>query len=355
MKILVVGSWHSNIYEEAVYNALNKLSHDVYKFSWREYFNNFQYDDISLLAKFSYEFRDKFSIGNIINKINNELLKKIKDIMPEVVFIYRGTHIKKETLLRIKQINENVLIVGYNNDDPFSNKAFKPLWRHFKKCIPYYDINFVYRHGNIDEYKAVGAKNVYLLRAYYIKEKNYRIGLDEKDRKKYESDVVLIAHYESDGREKYLEEILEKGFRLKLFGSGWNNVIRKSRTLFPFYPVFVVRGDEYNKALSGTKIALCFLSKLNRDTYTRRCFEIPATKTLMLSEYTDDLNSMFREGIEAEYFRNKEEMIEKIRYYLSNDDKREEIAQNGYNRVVEDGHDVVSRMKYAMDIIASFQ
>ena len=110
MKILVVGSWQFNIYEETVYNALNKLSHDVYKFSWRQYFNNFQYDDISPLAKFSYEFRDKFSIGNIINKINNELLKKVKDIMPEVVFIYRGTHIKKETLLRIKHINENILI-----------------------------------------------------------------------------------------------------------------------------------------------------------------------------------------------------------------------------------------------------
>jgi len=355
MKILVVGSWQFNIYEETVYNALNKLSHDVYKFSWRQYFNNFQYDDISLLAKFSYQFRDKFSVGNIINKINNELLKKIKDIMPEVVFIYRGTHIKKETLLRTKQIDKDMLIIGYGVDDPFSKKAFKPLWRHFKKCIPYYDINFVKRYCNFKEYRSAGARNIYLLRTYYIKEKNYRVELDEKDRKKYESDVVLIAHYESDGREKYLEEILKKGFRLKLFGTGWNNVIRKSSTLFPFYPVRAVRGDEYNKALSGTKIALCFLSKLNRDTCTRRCFEIPATKTFMLSEYTDDLNSLFKEGIEAEYFRNKQEMIEKIGYYLSNDDKRKGIAQNGYNRVVQDGHDIVSRMKYAIDIIASFQ
>lgn len=351
----MVGDWHSDIHEEACFNALRKLGQEVYKFRWCEYFNNFQYNDMPLLAKFNYKFQNKFIIGWIITNINIDLLNKVKTIKPDIVFIYRGTHIKKETLIRIKQINKNILIVGYNNDDPFSKKAFKPLWRHYRKCIPYYDINFVYRHHNIEEYKTAGAKNVYLLRSFYIKEKNYRVELDEKDRKKYESDVVLIAHYESDGREKYLEEILKKGFRLRLFGPGWNNIIRKSRTLSPFYPIFAVRGDEYNKALSGTKIALCFLSELNRDTYSRRCFEIPATKTFMLSEYTDDLNSMFKEGVEAEYFRNKQEMIEKIRYYLSRDDKRKGIAQNGYNRVVKDGHDVVSRMKYIIDIMVSFQ
>lgn len=63
----------------------------------------------------------------------------------------------------------------------------------------------------------------------------------------------------------------------------------------------------------------------------------------MLSQCTDDLDSMFKEGIEAEYFRDKEEMMDKIRYYLKHDDKREKIAKAGYERLLRDGHEVTDR------------
>jgi spore maturation protein CgeB len=162
---------------------------------------------------------------------------------------------------------------------------------------------------------------------------------------------VFVGHHEPDGREKYLEEVARNGIKLHLFGSEWDRVVKKSKYLRKNYPVRLAWDDEYNKALCGAKIALSFLSKLNRDTYTRRCFEIPATKTFMLSQYSKDLASMFKEGVEAEYFRDKDELIDKIGYYLNHSDKREEIALNGYNRVVNDGHDVISRMRYALKVI----
>ena len=103
-------------------------------------------------------------------------------------------------------------------------------------------------------------------------------------------------------------------------------------------------GEEYNKALCGAKVALCFLSKLNRDTYTRRCFEIPATATLMLSEYTEDLAGLFRASEQADFFRSKDEMVEKLKRYLTDDALRTRVAHAGRECVVESGHDVVSRM-----------
>ena len=89
---------------------------------------------------------------------------------------------------------------------------------------------------------------------------------------------------------------------------------------------------------------MCFFSKLNRDTYTRRCFEIPATGTLLLSEYSDDMTTIYRAGKEADYFSSKEELIEKIKLYVENDSFRRQVAACGNRRVVEDGHDIVSRM-----------
>ncbi|MBC8551754.1 MAG: glycosyltransferase family 1 protein, partial [Candidatus Brocadiales bacterium] len=74
-------------------------------------------------------------------------------------------------------------------------------------------------------------------------------------------------------------------------------------------------------------------------------FEIPATRTMMLSEYSDDLAVLFTEGKEAEFFRNKEELSDKLTHYIKNNEMRRTVAAAGYNRVVNDGHDIVSRMK----------
>jgi spore maturation protein CgeB len=104
-------------------------------------------------------------------------------------------------------------------------------------------------------------------------------------------------------------------------------------------------------AISGAKIALCFLSKLNEDTYTTRNFQIPAMRTFMLSEYTPDLASLFEEGKEAEFFRSQDELLDKIRYYLQHDSEREEIAHNGHKRLLADGHDVVSRARQVVAVV----
>jgi spore maturation protein CgeB len=113
----------------------------------------------------------------------------------------------------------------------------------------------------------------------------------------------------------------------------------------------MVWGANYNRALCGAKVALCFLSKLNRDTYTRRCFEIPATKTLMLSEYSDDLALLYLEGVEVDYFRNKNELIQKIKQYVDSAADRSRVAQGGFDKVHSAGHDIDSRIKIMLDRI----
>lgn len=107
--------------------------------------------------------------------------------------------------------------------------------------------------------------------------------------------------------------------------------------------------------MNGAKIALCFLSRLNRDTYTRRCFEIPATVTMLLSEYSSDLATLYQEGVEADFFRSKEELIQKLDFYIGNDQIRKSVAEAGYRSVMKDGHDVVSRMKQVLSWISQYR
>jgi len=117
----------------------------------------------------------------------------------------------------------------------------------------------------------------------------------------------------------------------------------------------MVWGADYNRALCGAKIALCFFSKLNRDTYTRRCFEIPATKTLMLSEYSDDVATLYQEGAEADFFKSRDEMMEKIKIYVGDEFARLHVAEGGHHKVLSAGHDVDSRMRTMLGWIAEIR
>lgn len=348
MKILIVGDWHSELHEEAVFNAFKALGHEVLKFAWHYYFKPNNRVDV-----FNKKFQNRFIIGPIVRKLNQDLISTVARRAPDMVFVYRGTHITANTLKKIKQQNLDVTLVGYNNDDPFSKGHHYSLWRHFLKAVPAYDLMLAYRHHNLDDFLKIGAKRVELLRSWYFPERNHPVKLSAEDKAKYECEVVFIGHYEADYRKQYLEELVRQGFRLRLFGPEWGSKLSDSPELKTMLPVHSLPGKEYNKALCGAKIALCFFSKLNRDTYTRRCFEIPATGTLMISEYSDDLASLYVEGEEIDFFRSKEELIQKLKLYLGDEKLRQTVAANGYRRVMSDGHDVVSRMKQVLEWVAS--
>ncbi|MFZ5503486.1 MAG: CgeB family protein [Pseudomonadota bacterium] len=348
MRILIAGDWHSELHEEGVSRAFRKLGHETIEFPWHRYFQPVS-DSLweRLVMRPFKKAQNKYLAGPLIARLNRELLDAVRKHRPDMVFVYRGTHVLARTLRAIKRVHQAVVLIGYNNDDPFSPHYPRWLWRHFLAGLPAYDLMLAYRWHNVDDFRRAGAREVRLLRSWFIPERNHPVQLSALEQQQFGCDVVFIGHYEDDGRVAYLEEVVRQGWSLKLYGPGydWDPVIRESPVLRGLVPVKLVWGEEYNKALCGAKIALCFLSKLNRDTYTRRCFEIPATATLMLAEYTDDLASLFRPDEEAVFFHSMDEMIEKLKQYLSDDSLRTRVGQAGRSCVESQGHDVVSRME----------
>lgn len=352
MKIIVVGDWRSQVHEEYVERALAKLGHKVERFAWHSYFTHSDDSAWAPLGKLNGKFQNKYLVGSKFNAVNHELLVCAIQLQPDVLFIYRGTHITAATLRAIKRACPRTILVGYNNDDPFSPRQPRWVWRHFVRAIPEYDLMLAYRSHNIDDFRDAGAKRVKLLRSWFVPEVNHPVMLSPEDRGRFECDVVFVGHNEPDGRLEVLEEIARHGFNLKIFGpykgfgkNGWYPAVANSRFLCKLAPINLVWGEDYNKALCGAKIALCFLSKYNRDTYTRRCFEIPAARTVLFSEYSDDLATLYKEGRDVEFFRSKREAVEKLQRYVHDDSLRQLVAEAGFQRAWEDGHDVVSRMR----------
>jgi spore maturation protein CgeB len=342
MKILIAGDFHSDIHEKSFYNAFIKLGHEVRCFEWHTYFKDYhlyrsQKTNQHILNSIYYRLQNKFLVGPAIKAINLDFSTYCDEFQPDLVFIYRGTHIFPETIKKIK--SKSCLVFGYNNDDPFNKNYPHYLWRYFLGGLALYNHIFAYRNSNIDEYRRLSA-NVSLLRSSYIKERNFP--LDRPSPRRWSTDVAFIGHFENDGREEYIKIIIEQGILFKLYGTDWQHSKYAdffTKKLGGIKPGF----KEYNALLNSTKIALVFLSKKNHDTYTRRCFEIPATKTFMLSQYSDDLAALFKENAEVVFFRDKSEMIEKIQYYLQHDEERERIALAGYERLLRDGHEVTDR------------
>lgn len=289
--------------------------------------------------------------------MNQELIAASRSCNPDVVLVWRGVHVLPESLRALRRESDPFL-VSYNNDDPFGPLYrtgplhLRRLWRIFNRAIPEYDLHFVYREVTREDFINAGARDVEVLLPYFIPELDRPITLSETDKKFYGSDVVFVGHFENDGRIEYLRTLVEAGVDVKLFGTGWN-----AENLGPlaahFGRIVALREGDYQKALCASKSALCFLSRLNRDEYTRRCFEIPACGALLLSERTDALLRLFQEGVEALYFSSPEELLERVREVLTAPDRRQAIAAAGFERVRRDGHSVTDRMREMLAAVES--
>jgi len=345
MKIVIAGAWQWPWYEGACAGALVDMGHVVIPFAWNQVFTR------PVLGKSEREPRSWFldmqrrvTVGPAISRLNHALVSLVTRSQPDVLLLYRAPLVLGRSLTRIRQQAPQTVIAQYCNDDPFSPHANPLTWRHLRRAIPFCDMHFVFREANLAAFRAAGARRVHLLRAYYVPSLHFPLTVNERVTS-WESQVLFAGHYEDDWRIACLERLLQEGVPVSLRGGGWQaarpSQVAALQGLLPTEPAI---GADYRQAVCGAKIALGFLSSLNRDTYTSRNFEVPAMGTMMLSQYTDDLNRLFDEGVDVEFFRSPEELLRKARHYLGHEDERETLARAGRARVERDGHDVGSRM-----------
>lgn len=335
-KVLLVGDDSYDMYVKAFYHSFQELGYR----NTRLFATNRYLQAKSKIGEIVIKAENKFAFGKDIYHLNKQLLQYVKEMKPDFVFFYSARLVYADTIKGIKE-QGNIIFI-YNNDDPFAEYYPKYFWCQFKKSLQYADVGFAYRKKNIKEYYNYGCREVEMLRAYYIKNRNYYI--PDVTTNNVPS-VIFLGHNENDERQEYIRKLLDEKIEVGITERTWEN--------FEVDNPYLVRLENshkrYNEIMNGTKIAIVFLSKINNDTYTRRCFEIPVTKTLMVSIYTDDIASMFKEDEEVVFFRNEKEFVDKIKYYLVHDEERKKIAEAGYQRLMQDGHEVEDRVKYVLD------
>jgi spore maturation protein CgeB len=155
----------------------------------------------------------------------------------------------------------------------------------------------------------------------------------------FKYDVVFVGHYENDIRLECLKHLHIKGLKIGLFGpiekvhSGWKSALIDTELEYLLKDLRYLNLEEYYNILRQSKVALCFFSKRNNDVYTRRSFEIPASGTIMLSEYSDEISKIFLPDLDSFYFKDLESFKNQVDIIFSNEFDLNKIENNIINKL----------------------
>jgi spore maturation protein CgeB len=276
-------------------------------------------------------------VGPGIVTLNRRLLQLAARHRPAVVWIDKGVFIYAGTLRRLRALG--CVLVHYNTDDILCRRH--PFFI-LRRTIPLYDLHFTTNRANVEDLKRLGARAVAPSSLRYDQRHFSPRRFEAGDLAPYRSDTVFVGHWEPATEDAVLQ-IVAAGIDLRVWGENWRRAQAKDR----LGEAVMHRSlwlDDYVKALLASKIALGFLSKWNRNTAACRSFEIPAVGGFLLAERTDEHLESYREGVEAEFFGDHKEMLDKLRYYLEHETERRDIARRGHERCLASGYSYGAQM-----------
>jgi spore maturation protein CgeB len=320
LKILFLGDSGGNARKRG--HALKRLGHDV-----------------MLMDPYSL-FPVKNFVGRLIYYggaplIETYLKKKIKPIIRnfnfDVTYVDNGELVGRRIINVLKNVSP--LIINYNNDDPFGTRD-KKKWRLYLEAVPNYDLLAVVRQVNVNEAYALRARKVIQV-FMAVDELDGPREITPQDRARLSHDVLFIGTWMPE-RGPFLQKLLKAGLPLAIYGNDWQKA--------PEWPILqsvwqgpAIYGDEYIKALQLAKVSLGLLSKGNRDSHTTRTFEIPYCGGLLCAERTWEHLQLYQEDVEAVFWGEVNECIDKCKLLLSNNKLRADIAEKGRLRCLRNG------------------
>lgn len=285
-----------------------------------------------------FDFRDFFlPNSNIILKIFNRILKfffyKIinrnflkvskKDNF-DFILILKGLELELDTIKQLKA-NGNFL-VNWSPDHYYNSLNSS---KNLRSSLFLYNLIISPRTHIFDFYRNKGVKNLLHIDWYLNTNLQYPYYLNSSDLE-YQCEISFIGNW-SKKRENYLLSL--KKYDVRIWGGGWKKASNEFKKKFIVNnPVFF---PNMSRIVNTSKINLNFLTDENIDTSNFRNYELLASKSFQLTEYSDFLSQQFINDYHLSFFKSESDLISKIDYYLKNDQEREKIRDQGYKYSIE--------------------
>jgi len=270
--------------------------------------------------------------------MNAEIVHIAKIFQPELLVVFKGTHVLPQTLKTLKGLGVYLTLF-------YPDVSFLCHGPHIPRCMPLYDWIFTTKSfGITDLRKSLGISKVECLLHGFDPDIHRPFSVGGKSLAFWESDASFIGTW-SPKKERFLAEVAKRlpSIKLRVWGYLWEKSIQD--VLRPAIQGAQILGDVYPLAIQCSKVNIALLSEArlgasSGDQVTSRTFHIPASGGFMLHERTDEFLELFREGEDAACFDSPDELVQKIEYYLDHEEERERIRLAGHRRcIAEHSHD----------------
>jgi len=135
-------------------------------------------------------------------------------------------------------------------------------------------------------------------------------------------DVAFLGQVDSyrDKRKEFIEYLMEQNI------SGYIATLNRDNQ---------VSHIKYAEILGRAKIGINFSYSVDRHQLKGRVYDTLHSGALLLETKNSQTSAFFKDGEDYISFTDKEDMIDKIRYYLSHDEEREKISRSGREKVLK--------------------
>lgn len=140
-------------------------------------------------------------------------------------------------------------------------------------------------------------------------------------------DVTFVGSLYGN-RRRWIEALRKAGIKVECFGHGTEHGVVGAADIPKIY-----RTSRVSLNFSGSGDAL--LGAASDNQIKARSFEVPGAGGFLLTEHTDGIERYFRAGEEMATFRNEDELVALVRYYLATPEARDRVARAGHRRIVE--------------------
>lgn len=285
---------------------------------------------ITILQRLPYLYRF-FGQPKWIQEIALEQINKYK---PDIVYIQNLSILNPESLVKIKKICK--LVVG---------QIASPLPPgRYLKCFDLIISSFPHF---VKKFREVGIDSEFQLLAFEPR------ALSKVGTPKNIYDVVFVGSfspYHVKGI-KSLEE-LAKNIPVHVWGTG----IKYLSPLSPLRRHYhgEAWGLDMYKIFAKSKIVINrHISTSGEYANNMRMYESTGMGALLITDYKKNLGQIFKVGKEVVAYKNEEDLIKKVKYYLKNDREREKIAKAGQAKTLK-AHNYGNRMEELIRILNKY-
>ena len=268
-----------------------------------------------------------------LTRLYEEVRRKILSEGIDVIYVdncapYHPDWLRKLGVFKVLRISDGP-ICAYDRDFAYAH-AYDFLLYH----SPAYSADM----GIVEKLAYIGVKDCAFL-PLGVFDAAFTPSLDEQSLFARERDIdVIFIGAMHIGKMPFLSKIKKAlGARCRMHGltSVKRNIYFNMKFGFPGW-ISSVDQAEYSSLYQRAKIGFNLHNRGKFTIGSYRMFELPANGVLQITDGDEYISSFFEEGREILGYRNVDDLLEKIDYYLNNDSERARIARNGYRRAISE-------------------